>query len=237
MAKITEKRLYAVSPKQFITNGNAFGAFEISDSSVFVVGHLVIIKSNTQPPIIAQVKRISNQNLIEVGDPNKPIQDRSINLSAYLVADNATVEATEQNRPIIPQQEVERITYQEEPAVARRAILVDKFGNVIDNGNPLAVNATVSTSVVRTPIIYNPIALLANTEYSQPLPDNTDQLMVKARNNARLQIAYSPSTSIQFLTIWPGSIYKITGVKLIGKTLYFRASLPNTVIEIETWIP
>jgi hypothetical protein len=237
MAKITEKRLLRVSPQLLISNGGITGTFQIADSSVFVVGHLISIKSDTQPSIVVQVKRISNSSSIEIGDPNRPIYDRSIDLSDYLIIDNAVVEAAEQIRPTIPEQEVERSTYAEEPVVARRVLIVDKLGNTVDSSNPLPVEATISTTSVGTPILYNINAALANTEYSQVIPNNTDQLLVRARNKAKLQIAYLPTTASNFITIWPGSSYKVNSIKLVGRTLYFRSTKDDTIVEIEAWTP
>jgi hypothetical protein len=236
MAKITEKRLYRVPPQSFIADGTVLGEISIADSSIFTVGHIVSVKSNTQPFKRFKVKRIPSSNIIILGEENTPIQQHS-DLSAYLIADMAYVEAEEQNRPPIPQQEIERHTYEEEPVVARRVTLVDKLGNKFDGANRLPVEATVTIGSIGTPIIYNPVALLANTEYSQVIPDNTGRITVAARNNAKLQIAYSPSTGTQFLTVWPGNIYEVNGIKLVGKTLYFQSTKANTILEIEAWIP
>ena len=236
MAKITEKRLYRVPAVSFIADGTSLGELFIPDSSIFTVGHIVSIKSNAQPFRRLKVKRIPNANIVILGEETTPIHQHS-DISAYLVADMAYIEAEEQNRPPIPQQEIERHTYDEEPVVARRVTLVDKLGNKYDGANRLPVEATVTIGSIGTPIIYNPTAILANTEYSQIIPDNTGRITIGARNNAKLQIAYSPSTSTQFLTVWPGNIYEVNGVKLVGKTLYFQSTKPNTIIEIEAWIP
>lgn len=236
MAKITEKRLYRVSPQAFTSNGTSLGALTITDSSVFVVGHIVVLKSNTQPSITLKVKRIPNSTTILVGEEKTPIY-RFVDISAYLVADAAVVEAAEQNRPSVPEQEIERHTYDEEPVVARRVSIVDKHGDKIDSSNPLPVAATVVVSSVGTPYLFNAVCPVAGTEYSQLLPNNTAQLQLKARNSqAKLQLAWiSGATSTTFLTLTPGTIYTLENVKLTNKTVYFNSNKDNTIVEILVW--
>ena len=69
------------------------------------------------------------------------------NLSAYTLALSAQVFANEQRRPTITADEFERATYEEEPTVAKRTILVDEFGNKITTANPLPTSATISVNV------------------------------------------------------------------------------------------
>jgi hypothetical protein len=146
MAKITEKRLYAVPPQAFTANGGVSGKVTIADTRKFIVGHIVLVKSSTQPTLTLKVKRIVSTTEMYVGPEKEPIQVRT-DLSAYLTADTASVEANEQNRPSVPEQEIERNTYAEEPAVARRTLLVDQLGNPIDDGNPLPVQVDTTVNI------------------------------------------------------------------------------------------
>lgn len=235
MAKITEKRLYKVEPQAFTSNGTSFGALTIADSCVFVVGHIVIIKSNTQPSIILKVKRIPNATTILVGEEKSPIYKYE-DISAYLAADGATIESVEQNRPSVPEQEIERLTYDEEPVIARRVSLIDKHGDKISESNPLPVSATIVPTTVGTPSLFNVVCPTAGTEYSQLIPNNTTQLQLKVRNNAKLQLAWIPGTTMtNFLTLTPGMIYVLESVKLTSKTVYFTSSKDDTVVEILSW--
>lgn len=142
MAKITEKRLYAVPPQAFTSDGTTLGQLTVADSSFFVVGHIIQLLSDNQQPLVLKIKRIPNSTTILVGEDKTPIYQRT-DISAYTVVDNATIKAAEQNRPSVPEQEVERNTYAEEPIVARRTVLVDKFGNLVDDDHPIPVNANV----------------------------------------------------------------------------------------------
>jgi len=158
-------------------------------------------------------------------------------ITAYLTADNATIEALEQKHPAVPVQEIERFVYEEEPTVAYRTTIVDKQGELISDSNPLPVEATINVSNVGTPTIFNVTATDKDTEYSQLLPDNTAQFIVRARNRSRLQISYTTGqTSTNYLTIMPGNIYSVESIKLTGKTIYFESSKDNTVVEIVTWM-
>ena len=237
MSRITEKRIYRVEPIAITSDGTNVGRITIPDTSIFMVGQIVILRSNVAGPQMFKINRIDPIDHINMwlGPVKEHISKRS-DLSSYLVADNAVIEANEQERPSVPEQEIERHTYEEEPTVARRVVIVDKWGCRIDSDNPLPVNATISTSSSGTPTIFNVQASLKNTQYSQTLPNNTTQFSVKARNAAKLQLSYvSGTTNSNFLTITPGTIYEVEAIKLTGTTIYFQASKDNTVIEIVTW--
>ena len=234
MAKITEKRLLRVSPQSFTGNGTFRGEIPIADPSLFVVGHIIKVESSTQPTQIVKIKRITPTHIM-VGRTDKPIHDR-LDMSMFLAVDLAIIYADEQNRPTVPEQEIERNTYDEEPVVARRVSLIDKFGDRIDDSNPLPVAATVVQDYADTPTIFNSVAVSANTEYTQVIPNNTLSLILRARNSAVLQLSYVPgTTNTNYLTVFPGGVYIINNVKLVGKTIYFRSNKANTVIEMECW--
>ena len=146
MAKITEKRLYAVPSQLLISDGTSVGQLTVANSSLYVVGHIIVLSSSTQPPLRLKIKRIINSTTMFVGEEKTPIQQKT-DISAYLVADGAAISAEEQNRPSIPEQEIERATYEEEPVIARRTILVDEFGNRYNNTNPLPTTAVISGDV------------------------------------------------------------------------------------------
>lgn len=128
MARLTEKRLYAVLPIAVTSNGSILGKLTIPDTRVFVVDHTIIIKSTTQAPLQLKVKRITDKFTLFVGSESKRIEDRT-DISAFLIADGTTIEANEQQRPSVPEQEIERNTYDEEPLVARRVHLIDAYGD------------------------------------------------------------------------------------------------------------
>ena len=149
--KITEKRLLAVDQQLLLTDGTVKGEITVDETSLFRVGQVVTLASDTQEYATFKVKRILKNSIIFLGDECKPIQQRS-DLSTFLVADNAVIFAREQKRPLIPEQEIERYTYEEEPVVARRVVLVDKYGERVSEDNPMPVLPVVDGG--NTPLIY-----------------------------------------------------------------------------------
>lgn len=239
MSRITEKRIYRVDPVALTSDGTIDGKLSIADSSIFMVGQIVMLDSDTQQPLEVKINRIlPDMTTIYVGPPAQHISKRA-DISAFLIADNATIFANEQPRPSIPEQEIERNTYEEEPTIARRTILVDKWGCRVDDSNPLPISGSISLDLPfgATPLIYNVNAIIVDTEYSQLLPSTTLQFSIRARNNARLQFAFtSGDTNSNFLTVVPGNIYYVKDLELVSTTLYFQANKPNTVVEIMAWI-
>jgi len=143
-----EKRLKAVAPQLFLANGTTLGRINIATASLFKVKQKVTLYSTTQGMQNFEVKRVESATILYVGPVNNgqsqtKITDRS-DISGFLVADGAWLSADEQPRPNIPEQEIERLTYEEEPVVARRVVLVDENGDKITDSNPLPVDANVT---------------------------------------------------------------------------------------------
>lgn len=126
-----EKRFIAVPPQLFTTDGTADGKLTVVYSGFFKVKQQIIIKSNTQGPTTdLEIKRITGVNQIEVGPKGKI--DARFDLTPFTVASGATIFANEQNRPSVPQEEIIRAVYEEEPVVAYRVIGVDQNGNTVN---------------------------------------------------------------------------------------------------------
>lgn len=126
-----EKRLYAVPPQLFTADGTTTGRITVTNSGLFKVKQVVIVGNNTLQPLQLEVKRIDNINTIYVGLPGQNIDQRS-DMSSYTVANGAFILANEQKRPSVPQEEIIRAVYEEEPVVAYRVIGVDQFGNTVN---------------------------------------------------------------------------------------------------------
>ena len=134
-----EKRWKAVPPQNFTASGTATGKITVTDASLFKAKQKIIVVSNTQPNLNLQVQSVDTATELHVGPIGSSLTTRT-DLSLYLVADTANIYANEQPRSSVPEEQVERITYEEEPVVARRVVLVDKLGDKIDEDNPLPVN-------------------------------------------------------------------------------------------------
>jgi len=175
MQKITEKRILAVSQQSLLANGGTRGEIKVSDTSLFRVGQIVTLSSDTVGYAQFQVKRILKQDTIFLGNPDDPIHSRS-DVSAYTAADNAVMFAREQKRPPVPEQEIERHTYEEEPVVARRVVLVDKYGERVSDANPLPVYYTDGS----TPVIYTEHATFTDTS------ETTVGIFTASSNDSRM---------------------------------------------------
>jgi hypothetical protein len=126
-----EKWLPAVAAVALTADGTVRGLLQVESVAGFKVKHRAVLASTTQPNLLVEVKQIIDQKTLVVGDIGKGI-DQRIDVSAYLTADSATIEAPLQKRASIPLQEIERTIYEEEPTVARRVINVDRWGNLLD---------------------------------------------------------------------------------------------------------
>ena len=126
-----EKRFTAVAPQLFTADGTTNGVIKVVYSGFFKVKQQIIIKSNTQGPTTdLEVKKIVDVNTIEIGPKGKI--DLRADLSMYTTVDAAHIFANEQHRSLIPQEEVIRAVYEEEPVVAYRVIGVDQNGNTVN---------------------------------------------------------------------------------------------------------
>lgn len=140
-----EKKRKGVSPRPFTSNGTLDGVVTVSDISDFFVKQEVMIQSNTQQPIQAEIKRFISPTSFYVG-PKGPINQRT-NLVNFTLLEGASISAPEQDRPGIKPDEIERAVYAEEPIVAKRVIMVDEFGNYYNEENPLPFSATFTGDV------------------------------------------------------------------------------------------
>jgi hypothetical protein len=132
-----EKRWEAIAPRLFTSNGGAEGEVTLASTLGFKVKQKVILKASTLPGEVLEVKRVVSETLLILGAPGN-INDKK-NLTAYTTALSASIETLEQPRNDIPDKEYERAVYAEEPIVAKRSILVDRFGRYFSTDNPIPV--------------------------------------------------------------------------------------------------
>lgn len=132
----------AVSPQLFTADGGAYGLIQVADTRGFKVKALVIITATGQPDLQAQVKRVISDTQMLVGIIGKPLTSY-IDISAYTTALGAFIYANEQEKAKVVQEDREYATYDQEPTVAWRNVLVDELGRYYGSANPLPVSATV----------------------------------------------------------------------------------------------
>lgn len=155
-----------VLPRPLTANGSSSGFLTVDDVAGFYVKQNITLKSSALTASY-QIKRIDvPQKRIYVGTMKTSINEFS-DISAFLLADSATIAAERQPNTAVPKADQDRGTYETEPVVARRVILVDNTGEKISEENPLPVNATVS--VIVPPVT---VELDALTPPTQADPDN-----------------------------------------------------------------
>ena len=232
-----EKRFKAVPPQSFIVDGNVYGLVSVINTKLFKVKQIVMLQNSSGNAVQLEVKRIESATNMYVGPVGGSI-DKRYDTSLFTVVLGAFVYAEEQQRPKIPEQEVERNTYEEEPVVARRVILVDPLGNSIDDDNPLPIDGTISVALdsAKTPTILNITALTA-TEYMILFPQPTKKFAIRTRNYSSFKMSYIPGgTNTTFISIGMGSSYNEEGLQLLNPLpIYIKPNKPNEIIEVLYW--
>lgn len=114
-----------------------------------------------------------------------------------------------------------------------------RFKCVLGGTNPTATvrlyaqgkEEGVSSSV---PLVTNVTLTLANTEYSQALPNNTEKVLVKARASGEIKFAFVETESgINYVTIPAGSGgLWIPAENFIDLTLYMQSSSAGEIVEM-----
>ena len=130
----TQRNWLARPARAFEQDGTALGIVVLETSQDLKVKQTVVLKSDTQPNLKAQISKIIDRKTIMVGPHCEKDLNVPLDVSAYLVADNATIEAPEQPRPNIPidKNQLDRFEHEEEPIMAKRVTLVSKDGGLVD---------------------------------------------------------------------------------------------------------
>lgn len=97
---------------------------------------------------------------------------------------------------------------------------------------PIPVYNTAGAGSV-TPSIFNVPCAIADQEYSQALPANCREFIIRARNNSKIKFAYVTAAA-NYLTIETGVSFKDSN-SYLSQTIYFRCSKADEVIEIVTY--
>lgn len=95
----------------------------------------------------------------------------------------------------------------------------------------VADESATGGAVASTPIISNFTIALADTEVEFTLPIDYKSFMFRARQTARLRMAYaSGQTNVEWVTIPLGGVWG-ENKKLAPPKLYFQSNRANTVLE------
>jgi hypothetical protein len=252
-----EKRLKAVPSQLFTADGTNLGKISIPDACAFKVKQQVVLSSSTQGPLRLEVKRVDNDFVLFVGpigdhQHKASILDRT-DISAYLVADGASIFAEEQKRPNIPEQEIERLTYEEEPTVARRTVLVDPCGDKIDSVegedgiNRLAVDAAISVVVPDLKIdyptnivVFNEPVAVANTQVVHTLSATCRRFAIKVRDGkSALNVGFVTGSVLlgPYFKVNRGVVFDSSDLDLTPPfNVYYSSEQSGVVVEFIEWL-
>lgn len=140
---MANERLWdSIGPVAFTANGGSDGVVTVASVAGMRVKQLVTIQSNTQQPSQEklEIKKVLSLTKIIVGPvkTNGQFMTRA-NLSAYLVADSATIKILEQPKSKPPAADIIAAVYEQEPVVGIRTFGVDELGRPYNTKNPLPV--------------------------------------------------------------------------------------------------
>ena len=139
-----EKFWNALGTIPFTADGTVDGKITVLDVCGMHVKQKVILKSSVAPDRVDLIiKRVLSATEIVVGTAGTNINTFA-DMSAYLVADSATIRVDEQKKPNIPKEDREHAQHAEEPINARRVAQVDCYGDYYTDANPLPTSLPAS---------------------------------------------------------------------------------------------
>jgi hypothetical protein len=148
-----EQKWPAVPPTLFTSDGSPYGIINVVTAAGLKVKQEIAIVATGQPNITLRVVRVMSPTQIKVGALNPPQGQwfQGVDVSAYTVAAGAYLYAGEQTKNTIKTDDMDKATYDQEPTVAWRSVLVDQFGDYYETANPLPVvfAGSITTTVRR----------------------------------------------------------------------------------------
>lgn len=137
---MTTRRKWPAISQVFTSNGGSGGVVIVAGTFGFFIDQKITINSTTQPKLNLIVREVLSKTQIKVEKKaNNNIKNLAIDLSAYLVADTATIAAVSQKMPTKTAEDIIQEAFERGPTDAHRVINVDRLGNPITTENPLQV--------------------------------------------------------------------------------------------------
>lgn len=142
----TERRWDGIPESPLTANGQEDGIITVEDTAYYKAKMYVVLKSDTHQPVRYQIQRVLSRTQMIIGLTPQEFAERRkkqkntlriVDATRWLVSDNATIEAPEQERPNIPHEDYERAVYEEEPVMAKRIVPVNEYGQINSPDNPL----------------------------------------------------------------------------------------------------
>lgn len=257
--RVSEKKFYTIPDVAMTANGTVDGIITIPSTYQYKVGMVISLFSTTQTPRRLKIKRVISKTQMHVGDEKTPINSY-VDISAFTIADTATVRYTEQQRPVIDINEINRQVYEEEPTVALRNHLVDYLGRSYDKTNPIPVELTDGSISIGTVNAELEVALnhkdgdpdsgdvadsvrigdgedelQINPDGSinaNPVPSNPDAYRIKSEYNEVIAVPTSSATVVQTFTAPVGVITYLQKIFFSGTNVAtYEIKLNGVVLD------
>jgi hypothetical protein len=158
-------------------------------------------------------------------------------MNAYLVADNATIHASQQRFKPIPLVDFAGYVYAREPIVAIRTTGVDKYGNYYDKDNPYPIVFDGTISIGEVEIKGSPSGDLLNVNADgsinvvvteAPVTGST----VESLFTAITSVPGGVLTTISTYTVPPGDTAMIEAVKVSGTNIaMYTINVNSTIVD------
>jgi hypothetical protein len=85
-------------------------------------------------------------------------------------------------------------------------------------------------------VLYNKVMTLADTEYSQTLPEGTVKILIQNRGLYDTKVSFASSTSgTNYMTIRSNAVYYEDMINM-SRTLYFQCPSAAQTLEIIVWV-
>ena len=234
--RVSEKKFYTIPDVELTADGTADGIVTIPSTFQYKVGMVISLFSSTQTPRRLKIKRVISKTQMHLGEEKTSI-NQYVDLSVFTVADTATVRYTEQQRPVIDLNEIQRQVYEEEPTVALRNHLVDWAGRSYDKTNPIPVELTDGSISIGTVNAELEVAL--NHKDGDPdsgdiadsvrIGDGEDELEVNSDGSINTVSVLGPGVSRK------SAFNEISSVPSATLTPVLTYTVPvNTIAKLET---
>lgn len=232
MAK--ERILGQAGPVLFTADGAVNGLITVTSTKKFKANAKVQIKADTLPDIALNIIEVVSSTQMIIGDFSRGRETR-VDLTQYTLALNASIVQGPQDRPQVPKDDQARSTYEQEPTLARRVILVDYLGRIYGDDNPIPV--TMDGNGIKTPTIVNLPMPSAGSQYSLPIGEGVKRFYFKNRGIGKLQVSFvNGQTNTNFFTLAPGAVYGEEGLITDSTiTIYFQSPKDDQLVELITW--
>lgn len=231
-----ERKWLAVTATTLTADGSSVGTVTLTDTAGFRTKQLVFLASSAVQPAQFQVQEVLSKTQLVLGPIGPKVGRQNFSdVSAYLIADGASLGAPEQNKNNIPDKDHYAAIYESDPVVADRVILVDQYGNFYGEGNALPIIFDGTVAVGDVEIKYGDNILKVNSDGSINVnivaSTSTGDNLVLSRYAEANQVVSGSTTQINTYTVPPGKVSLIQKIEISGENIAKFQVLINGVVQ------